>query len=426
MGPAGNLRLTLFAFILLAVALLSRSRLRSLRPMAVPFGTLAALALWGVVQLLPLPEGVLQRLAPVNIKIYHEAAQILRLFGEDAARGPKISVAPAETEAVVLLLLSYGAIFFSTASLLRNRMRRRLLASVILISASLQILVAAAQESPDGRLHGAFVNANHFAGYLEIALALAFGALWAEVLSNRDRGREAAEPAVRFEKRFPALAGRILLWSVIATGIGLTRSRGALLAAGATTLILLTMAALHRTVKRRARAVAGVAIALLAGVLFVAATAGATPVLRFLESDPRELSATIRVTLWRTSLEAWRQSPIVGSGLGTFRDAFRRVQPRELEGIVEHAHSDPLQLLVTGGVVGWALGVLLFGSFLFLLVGLWKRQRHREESAFVLAGIGALFTLALHGLVEFNLSIPPIPATLACVLGLAWSAGRER
>jgi hypothetical protein len=39
-----------------------------------------------------------------------------------------------------------------------------------------------------------------------------------------------------------------------------------------------------------------------------------------------------------------------------------------------------------------------------------------------LAGVGALLSLTLHGLVEFNLSVPIIPATLACALGVAWSA----
>jgi hypothetical protein len=47
-------------------------------------------------------------------------------------------------------------------------------------------------------------------------------------------------------------------------------------------------------------------------------------------------------------------------------------------------------------------------------------------SAVALAGFGALLSLTLHGLVDFNLSIPVIPAILACILGTAWAAGRHR
>lgn len=59
---------------------------------------------------------------------------------------------------------------------------------------------------------------------------------------------------------------------------------------------------------------------------------------------------------------------------------------------------------------------------LALLLRAWMRQEHREESAFALAGTGVLISLMLHGLVEFNMSIPAIPATLALMLGVAWAA----
>jgi hypothetical protein len=34
--------------------------------------------------------------------------------------------------------------------------------------------------------------------------------------------------------------------------------------------------------------------------------------------------------------------------------------------------------------------------------------------------------VVLHGIVEFDMSIPAIPATLAVVVGGAWAAGRAR
>jgi hypothetical protein len=56
-----------------------------------------------------------------------------------------------------------------------------------------------------------------------------------------------------------------------------------------------------------------------------------------------------------------------------------------------------------------------------LLTG-WLQQRHREENAFVLAAFGALLALTIHGVFEFNMSIPAIPATLAVMLGAGWAA----
>ncbi|MGH9369393.1 MAG: O-antigen ligase family protein, partial [Thermoanaerobaculia bacterium] len=233
------------------------------------------------------------------------------------------------------------------------------------------------------------------------------------------------EKAVRFERRFPALAGRILLWGLVAAGIALTQSRGGTLSAGLTTLALFALAIVHSRSKGRRRA-GTVAAALLLGALFAGVAAGAGRFSRFLELDPRDAGSNTRTALWKASVEAWKEFPIVGSGLGTFREAFVRVQPRRLRGLVEHAHNDFLQLAVTGGAVGAALGATLFVSLLVLLLRAWSRQRHREESAVALAGFGALLSLTLHGLVDFSLSIPIIPATLACVLGASWAAGARR
>jgi len=421
-GPAGNMFLELFAFLLAAVTFWSRPRVR---PPAIPLCAVLALALLGLFQLLPLPEELLEKAAPVNLKIYHESAEILSLFGKKASPAPRISIAPTETFGSVLIILAYVAFFLSAASLLRNRLRRRLLVTALMGTAAIQILVGVAFQSREDRLHGVFVNADHFAAYLEIALALAFGALWSEVLTSSDRAQGAVDRGERFERRFVPFVARTLLWGVIAAGVGLTRSRGGILSAAMTTLVLLAMAVSHRRVRFPWRAAAGMSAAVLAGALFVAATAGANPFLRFLERDPRDLGGDLRVTLWKTSLQAWREFPLLGSGLGTFREAFRRVQPRDLSGLIEQAHSDSLQLLVTGGVIGAALGVLAVGSLFVVLARAWRRQKHREESAFVLAGFGALLSLTLHGLVDFNLSIPPIPATLACALGGAWAAARR-
>src|SRR5205823_3411336 len=151
----------------------------------------------------------------------------------------------------------------------------------------------------------------------------------------------------------------------------------------------------------RRRFAIAIAAAILIGVLFVAFTTGETAILRFLASDPREIRTDTRMLIWRTSTEAWHLFPTFGSGLGTFREAFRRVQPPDVTGLVEQAHNDFLQLLVTGGWVGAAFGVIAAGSIFIPLFIAWLRQRHREEAAIILAGMGALLSLTLHGIVDF-------------------------
>lgn len=421
--PGGRLFIELSAFLIAAATFLSRARTPNSAEATVPVLAMVAIAVLGAVQLLPLPGHTLATVSPVSARIYHETSEVLAVFGRSADLRPRISIAPTETTGTIRLILAFLALFLSAERLLNSRERRRIFAAVLLGAAMLQVALAASLQIGELRLRGSFANPDHFGAELEIALAVAFATLWAEVLRNAERALGTTDRAERLESRLLPLAGRILAWSVIAAGIGLTQSRGAIAAASLTTFFLLFMAAVHpRTRARRTRAWRG-ALALAAGILLVALVAGRVPLIRFVASDARDLRGGTRLELWKTSIAAWKQFPWLGSGLGSFPDAFRRVQPRELNWLVEQAHSDPLQLLVTGGTVGASFGITVYVSLFILLLRRWRAQKHREESAIVLAGIGALVSLTLHGLVEYNMSIPAIPATLACVIGMAVAAG---
>ncbi|MGH9444115.1 MAG: O-antigen ligase family protein, partial [Thermoanaerobaculia bacterium] len=417
--PAGELRIELAAFGCLALAFLSRPWRGWLGEAAFPAAAVGAIAAVGLLQLVPLSESALAQISPISAKIYHETAEIL------GSAQPKISIAPTDTVRTILLTLAYLALFFAAAILLRTRTRRRVFAAVLVGASAIEIAVSALSAGVEERLHGPFINPDHFAGYLEISLALAFGTLWREILTGGDSPRGIEEGAARMERRILRLGGWILLWGFLASGVVLTRSRGGILAASLTALGLVAGGLASRRRAGRLRTLTAAGVALLFGLLFVAGATKREAILRFLASDPRDMGADLRVGIWKTSIEASRSFPILGSGLGSFREAFRRFQPRGMEGLVEQAHCDALQLLVTGGWVGLALGILLVGSLFAALARALARQRHREEKAFVLAGMGALASLVLHGLVDFNMSIPAIPATLAAVLGAAWAAGRD-
>jgi O-antigen ligase len=367
-----------------------------------------------------MPETLLQRLAPVNLEIYHETAEMLGLYGKSTLL-PRVSLAPWETAGTVLRLGAYAALLAASAHLLRTRPRRRVFAGALLVAGCLHVVVAGALLALDAPFRGAFSSETEFAHYLLVLLLVGFGALWAEVLVNTDRGRDAIDRAEQYEQRLPPLAAKALAFATIAAGLVLTGSTCSTGASVLAILVVLALGASQRRGWRRAARPAGAAAALV----FAASRVDAWPLARFTDVD---IPRTLR--LWEASLEAWRAFPIVGAGLGAFPDAFRRIQPREIPGLVDAAPSDPAQILVNGGAIGAFLAVLGFVSLLWILLRKWKAQRHREESAMVLAGAGALLGLGLDGLLEFNLGSPVVPATLACVLGLALAGGdgtgRER
>lgn len=410
-----------FAFAIAAIAFATRSDNDSLGTASIPAVCLVLIAVLGVMQLIPLSPAVLRFLSPQSAHIYEEANEVLALHGHALAQ-PRISIAPIETKRTILLTLAYAALFTSAIVLARTRTRRRWLTAVLFATAIAHVVVSMLITATD-RMHGAFVNANHFAGYLEIALAFAFGAIWADIITGRERTSDIRDRAERLEARVLSLVIRTTMWALIAAGIALTRSRGGVLAAAVTLIVLLAM-----TIARRKSAAASIVpvLAIAAGIAFVAYTTGHAALLRLLQSDSREISGGVRVMIWRGSFDAWHLFPNFGDGLGAFKEAFRRVQPAGVPELVEQAHNDFMQLLVTGGWIGALLGAAAYASLFVMLFRGWSKQRHREESAFALAALGALLSLTLHGLVDFNMSLPAIPATLAVMSGAGLAAARHR
>ncbi len=427
--PGGTLRIQLLAFLALSAALLEErppGRQRIPRLALLAAALVAALAVLGAVQLLPLPAGVLKAVSPASAAVYSGAQGVLSLF-RHASPAPRVSIAPYETSGVVLLALAYAAMFLAAVQLVRTRLRRRLFGATLLGSMALQVLTAVGAERQEARISGPYFNPDHFAGYLEIGLPFAFVLAW-QVAARVVRAFRRTHSVEGLERRLAAVAFAVILWAVLASGIALTQSRGGILAAFAATLFVGGLSAAfparrHQTGMREKAAGAAAAVA---GFLFAAAALGGRPLLRFLATDPRDLGADTRVQVWGLSLDVWKRFPVFGSGLGTFREAIRMVQPRELGGLLEQAHSDPMQLLVTGGLAGFLLGAGAVVSLFVLLSRGWQGQQHREERAFALAGLGALVSLALHGLAEFNFSLPATPATLAAVLGASVAAALWR
>lgn len=419
--PGGALYVQTGAFLIGALAALSaRSRLGAA---AIPIGCILGIAVIGALQLIPMSDSLLRSISPASSQIYGDAVSTLRLFGDTAPLTERISIAPGETVRASLLIVAYVALFAASALLLRTRMQRRVMVLVLMASAVIHVVYAGLTQADDNRLHGAFVNPNHFAGYLEIVLMLAFAILWTEVLTGRSRTSPLDDKGTVFEKRFVRISWRVVLWAIVAIGIGLSRSRMGIAAATLTTLLLVAFSLLHRASGRRRTHYAITAVGmLLAGLVVVALTTREIPLVRFLTADPRDPQFNSRADIWAASIKAWKEFPLFGSGLGTFRDVFRRVQPTDLTGLVEQAHSDSLQLLVTGGWIALLLAVIAFVALFVIVSRSWWHQQHREESAIALASIAATFSLLLHGIAEFNFSIPAIPATLAIVLGAGWSA----
>lgn len=390
----------------------------------VPAFCLAAVALFGFLQSLPAPAALTGFLAPESVRLANQARD---LAGTAPGRSSEItgarvalSLAPAASRSAALDWLIPAASFFAAATLGVSRRVRRTLGGAVLLAGGVQIVIGVAQwisrsdtlwgvvlPTTGARLRGSFVNPNHLALFLEIALAVAFAWVWWAIRRTLADGGHAEQRLLLVGP--PAFAFLFLLGGLVLTG-----SRAALLSS--LTALAVQGAVIGSRRGRKWLLAGGLAVG-LAGVAAIAALGAEGTFSRLSASSVDELAGGYRVEAARATFELFRRFPIAGSGLGTFQAAFPLVQPPTIPGFWRHAHSDWVELLATTGLIGAALlatGLFFYGRRLRQVVLHGERSEGRAAG---LAALGALVAVGVHSLADFGLTIPANALALAVVAG---------
>lgn len=251
---------------------------------------------------------------------------------------------------------------------------------------------------------GPFFNRDHFAGYMELLIALPVALI--------------ATGYVRGEKR--------MVYGIAAMFMGVaaifTLSRGGMISIFAEMIFIAAMSfRRHRAMTApkgpgKARIVTGVAAvaAILAAIVTGVIWIGAEPVInRIATGDPNssDLSRTqtfysVRGEIWENTWTMIRHNPLMGVGLGAYETAYP-IYAREngTQGVTAEAHNDYLEILAVGGVIG-ATSALWFILALFRAIGRGVRSPDPLTAAIALGGGAGLFGLLVHSLFDFNLHLP--------------------
>jgi O-antigen ligase len=136
--------------------------------------------------------------------------------------------------------------------------------------------------------------------------------------------------------------------------------------------------------------------------------------------------ASFRLDTWRDGLRLALSSPITGSGLGAFHDAYPPFKRGHGLIRVEHAENDYVEVFAETGAAG--LAILLTGVGL-LLASAGRGMTAGGDPLARGVGLGAvagLVALAVHSGVDFNLRIPSNGALAAVLAAAAAAAGGVR
>ncbi len=343
-----------------------------------------------------------------------------------------VSVMSVKTEQAWLALLPPVAIFTVVSLLEVGRVKALVAAFLVIAFGEACLGLIQYGDGPlsilrlgnpynDSSAVGTYINRNHLAGLLEMALPVALGMLAATIGRSRSQlsyARNFKEKALGFIDNFSQNAVvHAFTCVVILLGLVFTQSRSGVGLAMIT--ILLAMIAYAR--RLGGTNVFGLFGTLFAVVLGAGVLTGLAPVLSRFTVDPL---ADNRWEIFSFSLRGIGEFFPVGSGPGTFPYVFPRFQ-MNIDGFVNHAHNDYLEWLFEGGLLAALLMFAIIVVFLRQWPRLWITERWSEFRFMKIgAGIG-VFAMMLHGMTDFNLHIPANALFFAFLMAVFFHSGDE-
>jgi O-antigen ligase len=397
-------------------------------PPKIPLAIKVLLAVFLVVSLLqivPLPAGILKLLSPRDYDIFLGLSR-------DGLIAPSswltLSLAPSATLNEFVLILCYGIFGFLVLRTVRSRRQVEVFVLVMLASALFQSLYGMAEVFSGhemilgrvkrfnlGSVTGTYVNRNHFAGFLEMIFPLSLGYLLVKArYFAMEKGLSLRQKILWFGQE--SLQWTLLLGLVpafIGVGLVFSKSRSGIMVLVVTAVLAAAATASWRefseeggegsergTKRRSGRIVRLVVMIVLAAVVWL----GIGPVVdRFSEMD---ISYETRRLFYENTLRMIGDFPLAGTGKGTYVDAYA-IYEKVDDGLkLSYAHNDYLEFAAENGVVaGGALAAAGIGLAVWLAT-MWRRRRSSFAKGIGLGAVLGVTAILIHGFTDFNLQIP--------------------
>ncbi len=387
------------------------------------------------IQLVPIPARVLSRISPSTeafLRAYD--LQYAEAADSNTATPPAhpLSIRPRDTAIALALLLGLGVMLLGLGSGLSRRDWQGFVAGLVIVGVVLALVgiiqramftgkiygfwipeVGLLAPSPTLSAFGPFINRNHFAGWMLMALPLGLG-YFAELLA---RGMRGVKPGFRERVLWFASpdANRVILvgFAILLMGLSLvmTISRS-----GISCFAVAVVLAAFALAPRQSRALFTTYLILLAAVSV--GWAGLDAVVgRFSRTSSDLIS---RVGAWDDTIRIARDFPIFGTGLNTYGTATLLYQKSNMDVHLAQAHSDYLQLAAEGGLLVGVPALILVALFISEVRKRFRQDRsHATVNWLRLGAVTGLVAIALQEMVEFSLQMPGNAALFVVLAAIA-------
>lgn len=401
----------------------------------------------GLLQLVPLPPGVLRTVSPATDAFLqnYDLTYALASSGGGQAVAPDglpltpvwhpFSLAPRSTRLGLAIAAALTLLLAGLSRSLSVTGVRRLAALIVTFGVVLGLIGIVQKTvlgdhayagmkiygiwSPANLLStpfGPFINKNHFAGWMLMVIPLALGL----AMGKAETGMRHVHGSWRARLLWlssPA-GGRvqliILAVLVMGASVLMTKSRSGMLCLGIS-MILVSIVARRRFGSARAGWAALGSLAVMFATLFF--MAGSDVATRMAD---RGEAMNLRQDIWADSLAVVRSFPLTGTGLNTFGTAMISYQTAKPPPHFQEAHNDYLQVLVEGGLLMALPALLAIGLAVRAIRSRFGARADDGETYWIRAGaVIGLIAIALQAGVEFSLQMPGNAALFVVLLAIA-------
>jgi O-antigen ligase len=319
------------------------------------------------------------------------------------------------------MLLTYITAYFITLASVRTRKQQRILVYVIISTAVLISIIAILKRFgltpvsfwiyPDagGISHapnsvaGVYVNRNHMAGFLEMAIPMLM-----ILFITRQRTIETK-------------LGLIFLVIFLLTTQAFTLSRGGWISTiNAILFMAAVLLARKDYVHKKVILTIGTGIIIIS--LFILASLPVVERITTLtQQDPTD-NISGRMRCWKGVINQIKDNPFTGTGPDTFTTAYSAWQIPGPAVLRRYAHNDYLHFIAETGIL--FIPVLIYTLFCFFRSGFQKiKSRSRQKKGIALGAMAAVFAILIHSFSDFNLNIPANAFVFTIIAGII---GRDR
>ncbi|VVS95310.1 O-antigen ligase family protein [Desulfoluna spongiiphila] len=387
---------------------------------------------WLLFQAVPLPVALVKCVSPATHAIYQGN---LGSFGE--LKWIPFSVEPGKTLAECVRFSAYLLLYSLTVQLLsdRKKLKKTVLAvagftGVMAVYAIVETLFTNGKiygfySGPVNNTHvGPYVYHNHYSGFMGMVLPMVLGLY----LYYRPQVRYGSwrERVVEFWNGAASHLHLLLGFTAVlmGTSVFLSLSRGGIISLCLSMICLIGFFSLRKGSSRRKRFVSLSVLLILLSVSWF----GWEPIVERFDrafTEDGELTNG-RFTIWGDAYGMVNDFFLTGSGLGSFGAMYPSYRSLPGQKSVGHAHSDYIELLACGGVVGCLL-VAWFVVALFRAT--WVRYRNRRDSyaqCLYLGSISGILAIFFHSVVDFNFYSNANGLIFFFMCGLAVAASHTR